>query len=53
LDKDNPSAGESTREILIAAEGDQFSWEAGSTVYFVYNGDNWVVSDAGNYSRIT
>lgn len=53
VDKANPGANEMTREVIIAAEGNQFSWEPGSTVYFVYNGEKWVVSDAGSYSRIT
>lgn len=33
--------------------GDSYDILAGSTVYFVYNGEQWEITDAGNYSRIT
>ena len=54
-DTNNPRAY--TIEIPVSAETNDFSWQAGSTVYFMYvskNGGNyWQVSDAGSYSRIT
>jgi len=45
-----------TSVINMAAAVDSngvYSWEPGSTVYFVYNNAKWVVTDAGNYARIT
>jgi hypothetical protein len=33
--------------------GGHYSWIAGETIYFIFDGTYWVISDAGNFSRLT